>query len=117
MGTKYTYSEDPVIDQAVREAYTNNNLRYSHALSDPRFSWNEDKQFISDINWNYFGDCEATQSPIVRPEYSEWICYLFGGNYDNGIGWRPLKGEHPNWFWRKMQYLFFGNNWVKDERK
>ena len=51
---------------------------------------------------------------IESPEYSEWQCHLFGGNSDNGISWRPLKGEEPNWFWRKMQYLCFGNKWVKD---
>jgi len=114
--TKYYYSEDPVIHEAVREAYANINLRHSHALSDPRFSWNDyDQQYIGDINWNWIGDCEATQSPNVYPEQSEWICYLFGGEYDSGIGWRPLKGKHPNWFWRKMQYIMFGNNWVKDD--
>jgi hypothetical protein len=37
------------------------------------------------------------------------------GNSDNGISWRPLKGKEPNWFWRKMQYLCFGNKWVKDD--
>ena len=116
MGTKYTYnkySEDPAIHEAVRAAYANINLRYSHALSDPRFSWNEDKQFIGDINWNYVADDTTTH--VHTPEYSEWMCYLFGGDYESGIGWRPLKGQHPNWFWRKMQYLMFGNNWVKDE--
>lgn len=41
------------------------------------------------------------------PEYSEWCCIIFGFNF------RPFKGEHPNWFWRKMQYLFFGIRWVK----
>jgi len=115
MENKHRYSEDPVIDQAVREAYTNNNLRYSHALSDTRFSWNEDKQFIGDINWNYNYISDDTSTHVHTPEYSEWMCYLFGGDYESGIGWRPLKGQHPNWFWRKMQYLMFGNNWVKDE--
>jgi hypothetical protein len=47
-------------------------------------------------------------------EYSDWQCHLFGGN-GHGISWRPLKGKEPNWFWRKMQYLCFGNKWVKDE--
>jgi len=46
------------------------------------------------------------------PEYSEWTCHLFGGG-TCGITWTPLKGEHPNWFWRKMQYLCFGNKWEK----
>ena len=116
MENKYRYSEDPVIDQAVREAYTNNNLRYSHALSDPRFSWNDyDQQYIGDINWNYVADDTTTH--VWTPDYSEWKCYLFGGDDHNGIAWRPLKGEHPNWFWRKMQYLCFGNKWVKDNKK
>jgi hypothetical protein len=48
-------------------------------------------------------------------EYSEWQCHLFGSNSDNGISWRPLEGKEPNWFWRKMQYLCFGNKWVKDD--
>ena len=48
------------------------------------------------------------------PEYSEWQCYMFGGKPGEGISWRPRKGQEPNWFWRKMQYLCFGNKWVKD---
>jgi hypothetical protein len=45
-----------------------------------------------------------------NPDYSEWQCKVFGGD---GIVWTPLKGKHPNWFWRKMQYLCFGNKWEK----
>jgi hypothetical protein len=49
------------------------------------------------------------------PEMSEWQCYLFG-NKPGGFGvvWRPHKGNEPNWFWRKMQYLILGNLWVRD---
>lgn len=54
---------------------------------------------------------------IETPEYSEWKCCLFGCEPDNGIIWRPLKGQHPNWFWRKMQYICFGNKWIKDITK
>jgi len=50
---------------------------------------------------------------IDLPGYSEWQCHLFGSN-GQGISWRPVKGQEPNWFWRKMQYLCFGNKWVKD---
>lgn len=46
------------------------------------------------------------------PELSEWICHMFGSD-GSGISWRPAKGKEPNWFWRKMQYLCFGNKWVK----
>jgi hypothetical protein len=48
-------------------------------------------------------------------EYSEWCCYLFGGESENsGIAWRPPKGKEPNAFWRWMQYICFGNRWIKD---
>ena len=50
---------------------------------------------------------------IETPEYSEWQCYVFG--MGTSLVVRPLKGEEPNWFWRKMQYLCFGNKWVKDD--
>lgn len=57
-----------------------------------------------------FDERQITRSP----ELSEWQCYLFGG-YPCGAGivWRPHRGGEPNWFWRKMQWLFFGNVWVK----
>jgi hypothetical protein len=51
---------------------------------------------------------------IRNPELSEWSCHLFGGT-EYGINWRPLKGKEPNWFWRWMQFLCFGNRLVKDE--
>ena len=51
-----------------------------------------------------------------KPEMSQWQCHLFGGRPDtSSISWRPLKGKEPNWFWRKMQWLIFGNLWVKDK--
>jgi hypothetical protein len=46
-------------------------------------------------------------------EQSEWHCKLFGGG--GGIDWRPAKGQEPNAFWRWMQYICFGNRWVKDK--
>ena len=49
-----------------------------------------------------------------EPEYSEWMCYLFGTGLPVAYVYRPLKGKEPNWFWRKMQYLCFGNRWVKE---
>lgn len=45
------------------------------------------------------------------PELEDWECYLFGMH--TGIVIQPKKGELPNWFWRKMQYLVFGNKWKK----
>lgn len=49
---------------------------------------------------------------LLEPNLSEWECHLFGGDM-MGLVWRPNKGKHPCWFWRKMQWLFFGNKWVR----
>lgn len=46
-------------------------------------------------------------------EPGNWQCYLFGGQEGNGFLYRPDKRNIPSWFWRKMQYLCFGNRWVK----
>lgn len=51
---------------------------------------------------------------INLPEFSEWQCHLFGSTAGNGITLRPLKGKEPNCFWRLMQFLVFGNRWVRD---
>jgi hypothetical protein len=45
-------------------------------------------------------------------ETSRWRCHMFGGHV-GGFIWRPYVGEVPNWFWRKMQFLCFGNRWEK----
>ena len=47
------------------------------------------------------------------PALSEWQCHLFGSTIGHSITWRPIKGQEPNAFWRWMQYLCFGNRWVK----
>lgn len=52
-------------------------------------------------------------TPELNPP-SKWKCYLFGTG-TMGIMLRPLKGQEPNWFHRKMQYLLLGNEWVKDK--
>ena len=41
---------------------------------------------------------------------SNWKCHLFGAE---NFTFTPNEGEVPNWFWRKMQYLAFGNRWEK----
>jgi len=72
---------------------------------------------VHQIKWgelvNY--TLKIDNAEFIKPyESSEWLCYLFG-NRGNGMVWRPEKGKEPKWFWRKMQYLCFGNKWVKDE--
>jgi len=42
----------------------------------------------------------------------EWKCYLFGTG-PGGITLIPVEDKVPNWFWRWMQYLILGNEWVK----
>jgi len=49
---------------------------------------------------------------ILGYEPSDWTCYLFGGSKTSSIQWVPHQGEVPCWFWRKMQWIFFGNKWV-----
>ncbi len=56
----------------------------------------------------------VAQSPPLNPPKSKWQCFLFGSG-KNGISLRPLEGQEPNWFHRKMQYLILGNEWVKDK--
>lgn len=51
--------------------------------------------------------------PFKLPELSDYQCFMFGGGRD-GLVYRPRKENTPNWFWRKMQYICFGNRWVKD---
>jgi hypothetical protein len=46
-------------------------------------------------------------------KHSDWDCYLFGAVEGDGIVWNPSEKQVPNWFWRKMQYLVFGNRWVR----
>ena len=45
------------------------------------------------------------------PKMSGWECDLFG--MKNGLTYHPQEGHVPNFFWRWMQYIFFGNRWVK----
>lgn len=56
----------------------------------------------------------VTFGPVTLnlPEYSDWKCEMFGMGVD-GIVFTPRKGCEPNRFWRWMQFLFFGNRWVR----
>jgi hypothetical protein len=54
---------------------------------------------------------EAAPFSIRVPEYSEWHCVFFGRS--QGMTYRPLKGEEPCWFHRKMQALILGHKWER----
>lgn len=71
---------------------------------------------MSDFDYTKLSVTNSDFICTLRPrENSEWRCYLFGGTNSEGILWQPIKGKEPNWFWRKMQFLCFGNRWVKEE--
>lgn len=67
---------------------------------------------ITDPETTAKGDEWKVEGGFKLPETSEWKCYLFGMH--SAITIRPRKNQHPNWFWRKMQYLCFGNEWKKE---
>ena len=56
---------------------------------------------------------ETSGSDIIfsNIEGSDWECELFGTGRSFILN--PSKGDEPNWFWRKMQYLIFGNKWIR----
>ena len=57
-------------------------------------------------------------SDIKMPEKSKWECWLFGSykSQTGGLIYTPQKGSEPNWFWRWMQFICFGNKWVRRTR-
>ena len=45
-----------------------------------------------EIDWEAIERSDPQELHVLKtPEYSEWMCYLFGGEAASGIGWRPLK--------------------------
>lgn len=48
---------------------------------------------------------------VKPPEPYGWQCEAFG--MGGALVFHPKKGAEPNWFWRQMQYLCFGNKWRK----
>ncbi len=62
-----------------------------------------------------FGRCQAPNVFMMSaPKMSEWRCDLFG---TPDICLHPRKGNEPNWFWRWMQFLAFGNRWYRIPKK
>ena len=52
---------------------------------------------------------------LESPESSDWECELFGTGPE-GLILIPSKGDEPNFFWRFMQYICFGNKWKKKNK-
>ena len=73
-------------------------------MSDPEIKYAKSDTYVSTIN----------PDSINFSERSDWTCYLFGGSATSSIIWVPTKDEVPCWFWRKMQWLCFGNKWEKN---
>ena len=62
-------------------------------------------------NTNFVAKPEGTVK--INQKHSKWKCYLFGLGEQFVLN--PLKGKVPNFFWRWMQYICFGNKWFKEE--
>jgi len=54
---------------------------------------------------------DAEELYFQQAELSGWTCELFG--FGQQIVLTPLNEKVPNWFWRWMQYICFGNKWIK----
>ncbi len=53
---------------------------------------------------------------IHQPKYSNWTCYLFGGNAGfSPITWIPEEGKVPNAWVRFWMKVFFDCKWVKND--
>ena len=66
----------------------------------------------NDANGWIIGESHIEGCAISVPELSDWTCYLLGR--DSNVEFKPLAGQEPNWFHRKMQTLCFGVFWEKD---
>ena len=58
---------------------------------------------------------DAPDWKVKIPDTSDWECALFGGHFGQGLVYAPTKGSEPNWFWRLMQFLAFGNRWRRSK--
>ena len=56
-------------------------------------------------------NCAGFKTVLPKPS-TNWHCQLFGGG-PTGMILIPPEGKEPIWFWRWMQYVCFGNKWVR----
>lgn len=53
---------------------------------------------------------------INQPNYSNWTCYLFGGDASfSSLTWTPQEGKVPNAWVRFWMKVFFDSKWVKND--
>lgn len=73
-----------------------------------------ERQYSPTFSYVYTpGDSIVTTK--IEYQGSGWECELFG--MGRQIVVNPNKEMVPCWFWRKMQYLFFGNVWIHVKSK
>ena len=57
------------------------------------------------------------QFTFYQPKYSNYTCYLFGGNAGfSPITWIPEEGKVPNAWVRFWMRIFLGCTWVKTDK-
>jgi hypothetical protein len=102
----------------TRNANGNGKTRAEHVANADRLKTNSRRKRHTASSATQSKSCSGItrgENNMNDVEYAEWSCYLFGGEPVSGIVWRPLKGHEPNWFWRWMQFVCFGNRWIKDK--
>ena len=53
---------------------------------------------------------------FIQPNYSNWTCYLFGGDASfSPLTWTPQEGKVPNAWVRFWMKVFFNSKWVKND--
>lgn len=60
-----------------------------------------------------YPDCD--EFTFTSTHDSGWRCEMFG--MGESLVFHPQNNHVPNWFWRKMQYLFFGNKWIYEGKE
>ena len=73
---------------------------------------------LSDAMKQAIEDSKFYANPLTfhEPKYSNWTCYLFGGNASfSSITWTPEEGKVPNAWVRFWMKVFLDCNWVKND--
>lgn len=70
---------------------------------------------MSEHNMSTFREVDFKYTlEIAHPELDlRWECECFGCG--RGIVITPRRDQVPNFFWRWMQWICFGNKWIKKD--